>query len=100
MRYILNEKTSEEILKRFVNYGVNVWDIDSNLYKLEIAKKSIDLTENLFKSLGIPMSLTELGIGEEHFEEMASNSVKYGFLEYAFVPLNKNDVIKILKMCL
>ena len=46
------------------------------------------------------MSLTERKIGEEHFEEMASNSVKYGFLEYAFVPLNKEDVIKILKMCL
>ena len=100
MRYILSEKSNEEIIERFANYGINVWDIDSNLEKLEIAKKSIDLTEKFFKSLGIPMSLTELKIGEEHFEEMASNSVKYGFLEYAFVPLNKEDVIKILKMCL
>jgi hypothetical protein len=44
MEYSLNDET----LDYFVEYGVNVWNLDSLENKYEVAKKSIDLTNIIF----------------------------------------------------
>jgi alcohol dehydrogenase YqhD (iron-dependent ADH family) len=96
MRYVLNDAT----VGKFAEYGVNVWGIDPSLDRFEIANKAIDATEEFFRSLGIPMILTELGIGEEFFDAMAAHALPIGSLQYAYAPLNQQDVVAILKMCL
>ena len=96
MRYILNENT----VSRFAHYGIAVWGIDSYLDPFEIANRAIDATENFFKSLNVPMTLSSLNIEQEHFDEMAERAVTNGMLDYAYVPLKKTDVKKILEMCL
>lgn len=95
MRYVLNENT----VSRFARYGIDVWGIDETLDPFEIADRAIDATGNFFMTLGIPMSLTELGIGTEHFDEMAAHAVDANWLSYAYVPLTKDDVKEILNMC-
>jgi alcohol dehydrogenase YqhD (iron-dependent ADH family) len=94
MRYVLNEKTVD----RFVEYGINVWDIDKSIDKFEIANKAIDKTREFFVSMNIPGTLREIGIGEEHFEVMARKAA--GGLENAFYPLTWQDVMKIYEMSL
>lgn len=94
-RYVLSENTVD----KFVEYGVNVWNIDSSLDKFEIANTAIDKTVSFFNSLNLPKTLGDLGIDtEEHFDIMAEKSADEG-LEYAYVPLNKQDVINIYKSC-
>lgn len=93
MEYVLSEKT----LDKFVEYGVNVWGISKDKEKEEIAKEAIKNTYDFFKGLDIPMTLKEVGIDETHLEEMAE---KVGEIKGAFVPLNKDDMLKIYKMCL
>ena len=95
MRYILSDATVE----KFADYGVNVWGIDSGLDRMEIANSAIDKTEEFFTSLGMPKTLSELGIGEENFPAMAAHSVRTGGLSYAYVPLDEEDVIRIFRMC-
>ena len=90
----------EHELSAFYDYAVNVWHLDSNKNKFELANEGIDLTEKFFKDCGIPMTLKEVNIDETHFDEMAKGAVKHGALEYAYVPLNEEDVKKILEMCL
>lgn len=92
MKHVLNDET----LDKFVEYGVNVWDIDKNLRKEEISAKAIEMTSDYFKSLGIPMTLREVGIEEEKLEEMAKQAVRFG-LDDCFVPLKMEDVLKIFK---
>ena len=96
MRHILSEATVD----KFVSYAKNVWHIPEMEDKFAYANAGIDATENFFRSCGIPMQLSELGINEEHFEIMAEKSVRIGEFQYAYVPLNKDDVISILKACL
>ncbi len=96
MRYVLDEQNVD----KFVQYGVDVWGIDADLDKFEIAKQAIDATEQFWKGLGIPMTLSELGIGEENFAAMAANAVQSGWLQYAYKSLSPEDVVAILKMCL
>lgn len=96
MRYVLNENT----VARFAQYGTEVWGINASLAPMETAEQAIAKTERFFRELGDPMTLTELGIGSEHFAEMAEHAVSANFLQYAYVPLNAEDVKHILEMCL
>jgi len=96
MRYALNEKTVD----LFATYAVNVWGLDPAMDRLQLANAGIDATEAFFKAIGIPMTLGEVGVGSEHFQAMAEHAVKVGALEYAFVPLNAQNVVTILNACL
>lgn len=96
MRYVLNKDTVD----KFVEYGVNVWGIDSSKDKFEIANEAIDKTEEFFvKELNIPANLRELGIGRENFEKMAKKAVKGSSIK-GFVELKAEDVEKIYESAL
>lgn len=95
MRYILSDATVD----KFYTYAVNVWGIQPGEDKLEVANAGIDATEDFFQSIGLPSTLREFGIDDSKFEEMANKAVQVGHLQEAYVPLDKNDVVKILKMC-
>ncbi|MPM66370.1 NADH-dependent butanol dehydrogenase A [bioreactor metagenome] len=92
MEYVLNENTVEN----FVEYGINVWGINPNGDKFSIAKAAIEKTKEFFVSLGIPIHLKEVGIGEEKLHIMAKAATKHGSLGL-FRPLDENDVLNIFK---
>ncbi|MBQ9519619.1 MAG: iron-containing alcohol dehydrogenase, partial [Firmicutes bacterium] len=94
MRYILNENNAA----KFAQYGRNVWNIRES-DDMECAKAAILKTENFFKDCGIPMTLKEIGIDSENYENMAEAAVRNNNLDKAFVPLDKDDIVNIFKMC-
>ena len=95
MRYVLCDKT----VKRFAMYAENVWRIQTaNPY--DAANAAIDRTENFFKVLGLPGRLSEVGIGPERFEEMASEAVRTsGISDRSYFPLEKEDIVRIFERC-
>lgn len=96
MRYILNEDTVD----KFCEYAQNVWGIGPCEDKFAAAEQAIERTEKFFENCGIPMTLSKVGIDETYFDRMAEKAVRFGGLEYAYVPLGQEDVKEILKMCL
>lgn len=94
MRHILNDNT----LNKFVEYGVNVWDINPILPPYEIANKAIDATKHFFDFLGIPSTLREVGINEEKLQIMAKSGSAN--LANAYVALSEEDVYNIYKASL
>ncbi len=95
LEYALNENTIE----RYYQFGINVWNIDSNLSKMEVARKSIEhLKKFFFEELNLTNNLTDLKIDSSRFEEMANRICANGAIE-GFIDLHKEDVIKILKEC-
>lgn len=96
MRHILSEKT----LPRFVKYGVNVFGIDATLPPHEIAEKAIQATSDFFASIGIPMTLREVGIDDSRIDEMARHVAEGEGLENAWVPLTADDVAAIFRASL
>lgn len=96
MKHILSEKTVD----RFVKYGVNVFGIDSSLDKFEIAEKAIQATYDFFLSIGIPMTLREVGIDESRIDEMAHHVAVNEGLENAWAPLLEKDIAEIFSASL
>lgn len=92
MKYSLDDNT----VYKFAQYGINVWEIDKNLDKFEIANKAIEMTAEFFKELGIPSTLKEVGIEEEKLAIMAKKAVN-PYFKYTFKPLNEEDVLNIFK---
>ena len=97
MRYSLNENTAS----RFAQYGRNVWGL-SGSDDMAVAKEAIEKTAEFFRSLGLPSRLSEMGVGSEHFEDMADHVFKIWFGDFkdAIRPLNKQDVLNILNASL
>lgn len=95
MEYILSEKT----VSKFVEYGINVWGIDSSKKPMIIAKEAIAKTRKFFNMIGMPSRLKELGIDQTHFDIMSEKAANGG-LAYGFVPLTKEDVKNIYTMAL
>lgn len=96
MRYVLSDKT----VARFAMYARNVWDIDvADDY--EAARAGIDRTEQFFTELGLPKTLTEIGIDDSQFEQMAAEAIRTsGLSTRSYVKLSVEDVVKIYRMCL
>lgn len=95
MQYTLSEKT----VFKFVEYGVNVWGIDSALEPFAIAKQAIQKTREFFDSLGLPSTLRQVGIDESKLDVMAKKAVGDGITD-GFIPLYAKDVKKIYQMSL
>lgn len=97
MEHVLDEDN----LYKFVEYGVNVWNIDKSLADIEIAKISISKTSEFFDSLEIPMTLEKVGINEEKLELMAKAVTDHNKgLVGNFKELKYEDVLAIFKKSL
>ena len=96
MKHILSDKTAD----RFVKYGVNVFGIDSNLDKMEIANKAIEETYKFYESINIPMHLKDVGIDESRIETMAKHVADNEGLENAWAPLLQEDIAAIFRASL
>ena len=96
MKHVLSEKTVD----RFVKYGINVFGIDSNLDKMEIANKAIEETYKFYESINIPMHLKDVGIDESRINEMATHVADNEGLENAWAPLLQEDIAAIFRASL
>lgn len=97
MEYVLDD----ENLWKYVEYGVNVWDIDSSLDEREIAKLAIEKTREFFTSLEIPSTLGEIGIDSTNVENMAGDLIEYVKGKVGnFKELDYEDIVNIYKMSL
>ena len=96
MKHILSEKTVD----RFVKYGVNVFGINPDQDRFEIANQAIDETYKFFESIGIPMHLKDVGIDESRIDEMARHVAENEGLDKAWAPLMEKDIAEIFRASL
>lgn len=96
LEYCLDKSTVE----RYYRFGVNVFGIDPALSPDEVAKRATEALARFFtQALKLDGTLSAIGIGEEHFAEMAEKATG-GKTIGGFKKLDATDVEKIFKMCL
>lgn len=96
LKYILNEETAPAIYR----LGVKVFGVEEGLDAVAGAQKAIDAVADFcFNTLGLKANLSDLGIGDEHFKEMAEHACPGGVI-VGPKNLAPSDVEEIYKMCL
>lgn len=87
-------------IKRFVQFAVRVWDVNLSFDNEEaIALEGIRRITEFFKSIGLPVTLTDAGIPQDRIEEMADKCTSSDTKTWGnFVTLHKQDIINIYKL--
>lgn len=93
MKFALNENTAD----KFADYGRNVWGIQAE-DNMEISREAIRRTKEFFKEMGLPATLTEVGIDRTYFDIMAEKAE--AGCQGSFVELKKEDIISIFENAL
>jgi alcohol dehydrogenase YqhD (iron-dependent ADH family) len=83
---------------KFAAYGRNVWNT-TETDDMSAALQAIEKTADFLKSLGLPQKLSEIGIDDSKFEEMAESALKNTRVG-TFKPLSKEDIVKIYRKSL
>ncbi len=89
-------------IMRFCRFAVEVFGVSMDYFHPErTARAGIAALKTFFRSIGLPVTLGELGIGDDRLSEMAAKTKrnnpaagKVGF----FVPLDTEDIEKIFEL--
>lgn len=94
MRHVYKENP-----KMFYQFAVNVMGIKADRDEEKTILRGIDKLRAFFTAIGLPATLTELGLGANVLEEMAGKCVGNGHVGN-FKPLFKEDVLEIYRKSL
>lgn len=89
-------------VKRFTDFAVKVWNVEKNFgTDEEIALEGIKRCEDFFKSINMPITLSELGINvtDEDIEVMSDKCINYGKRTLPdYIELTKKEIVDIFKL--
>jgi len=91
MRYVADA----DALNRFAHLGKVLFGEKANS-----SSAFIEHLETFYQRLGLPLHLSERGIGTDRFEEMASNIIDLYGLIGNFKRLDYHDIVRIFQMAL
>ena len=95
MEYVLSDKT----VLRFARFAREVFGVKET-DNAKAAELGIEKVREFNRSLGMPSTLTEVGILQDKFDEMAAEAVRTsGIALRAYIKLEISDVKKILMNC-
>ncbi len=81
-------------------YGRNVWGIEEAAGDETAAAEAIDKTRGFFDSLGLPSTLSEIGLSEKYFQNIKEGVLwDRGPVEH-FPQLTPDDILKVLTFSL
>lgn len=96
MEYCLDQTT----VSKYVQFAVNVFDVDKSLEPMDAAREGIRLLSDFFfKTLGLQSTFTEIGVKQADFSVMAHKACGNGILK-GFKHLTPSDVERIFENCI
>ncbi|WP_027339285.1 iron-containing alcohol dehydrogenase [Halonatronum saccharophilum] len=87
-------------INRFAQFATRVFGVEYDFNDPErTVIEGIRRLKSFFKSIGMPVTLEELGVEDNRFEEMATKCIEiYGDGLGSFMKLDKEDIIKIYEL--
>ena len=95
MKFVLDESN----VQKFYEFAVNVWGVHPGEDKMSVAKEGIEKVWEFYKSIGMPLTLKEVGIVNPDLEKVSAQATRYGNIGN-FRELSKEDVKTILSNAL
>ena len=96
MKYVL----SKGCVSKLRQFAIRVFDVSEDFGSDEaIASEGIARLERFYRSLGLPTTLHESGIGEENFDRMAHRAVTMGGGNLGnYYPIHEEDALAIYRL--
>lgn len=87
-------------VERFVRWSVEVWGVEQDYFKPErTVRAGIAALRRFSESIGMPLRLSDLDVGEDRFEEMAVKATRNNEHKPGnFVKLTQEDVLQIYRL--
>ena len=87
-------------ISRWLQYASNVWNLDIDFEHPErTIEKAIDIQEQYYKDLGMPICLKELGVEKERLPELALKcSRNKGRTLIGYMPLGYDEMLDIFNL--
>jgi alcohol dehydrogenase YqhD (iron-dependent ADH family) len=89
-------------IPRFVQFAVRVFGVEEDFHNPEeTALRGIRALRDFYTSMGMPATLSEIGIAEKDFQAIAGKIRKFDEAKGTtgnFLPLTSEDVLEILKL--
>lgn len=87
-------------IRRFCQMAVRVWGVSMDYeHPEQVALAGIEAMKDFFRSLGMPVTMEEIGIGEDSFETMADMITANGtYAVPSYIPLGKQEVMDIFRL--
>jgi len=89
----------EEKREMLLQYADRVWNI-SGKSEFELIDEAIDATQYFYERVGIKTHLSDYGIGDENFDEIAGRFSRRGWNLGERESITPDKVLEILKGCL
>lgn len=95
MKYVMKQN-----LDKLVQFAVNVWNVEPHLDAPErMALEGIEQMTAFFRRVGLPVTLQELGVPTDRWQEMADKCTRGGTATVGnYLKLNRADVLQILEL--
>ncbi len=88
-------------IPRFAQYAVRVWGCEMNYADPEqTALAGIQATEDFFRSLGMPVRMSDIGVGEDAIDELAGRMAPNGSTVKSYTVCGKAEFAEILRLAL
>lgn len=95
MQYVLETDKTEETVLMFAKFAKKVWGVDGAYYDAyQAAEEGIFRFKNFLRSIGMPTSFKDAGIGTDKIDAMVVEVVKFGSVGH-YIELKSEDVRKI-----
>ena len=86
-------------ISRFAQFARNVWDVCESDDEV-CALKGIEEMAKFFKILGMPVALSDFGVGEEYIEELADSTTFHRTRKIKnYIPLDFEEIKEIFTIC-
>jgi hypothetical protein len=97
MKYTLSHD-----VQRFAQFAVRVFDVEMDFKQPEVtAREGIRRLEEHFRRMGLSVRLSDVGIREDSFENMADIATDSGKKEAGnFVKIDKKAILEIFSLAL
>lgn len=96
MRHILEHSEGtlhEQVVERIEKFGRNIFGVEG-------CDASIQAIHDFYLEVGVPMTLSEVGIDDSRLAEMAKHVADNEGLDRAWVPLLEQDILEIYQACM
>lgn len=83
---------------KFAQIANRVWGVEMNFDHPEVtARRGVQAMRDYFREIGMPITMQELGLTPDDYEEIVSKTILGGTILRSYIPLGREEILAVYK---